>query len=373
MNRDVNWRIISDYIGAGSFVLGTKTVTVGTDHGVQCVDRNQHGRSVWDADLGSRCIGVREVKKGTLLATCRDGMFHVTTKGRVEREKLFAESLVQEALPFGEGTLVIVGTALQHYEHWVGSPAWTYDFREALGSSIESIRPIHLFESGGKIVAGVVDYDSGVGRVVVLDVDGRPVWLSDPGPLSEVFPAGEDLFVWCLTGYGKFESQLSRLDGTKAWNTKFAGVGSHRSDGSIAMVIGSNESPEWDHWHYRQITASGKIELEIEGKGRAPVRPCCHDDGSVYFIGYVLYLDPNSSRVDYTNFFAMPQEILFQHLVGIRIQIPEYDIYLQRVDGKTGDLEIIHEISGSYSLAHPQVFGDEVVFCDGTDIVAVTM
>lgn len=372
MSRDVNWRVISDYIGTGSFVLSSSAVTVGTDSGVQCVERERQERPLWSADLGSRCIGVRKVDKGMLLATCREGMFLLTGKGKVEREKLFAGSLVSEALPFGEGTLLIVGTGLHCYHQWVGPPAWIYDFKEALGSSVESIRPIHVFECGGKIVAGVVDYDSGVGRVVVLGPDGEPSWLSEPGPLSEVFPAGSDLFVWCLTGYGKFESHLTRLDGSQVWKTKFAGVGAPKKDGSIAMVIGTNESPEWDHWQYRQITPSGKIEIELKGKGRAPVRPCTGEDGSVYFLGYVLYLDPNSSRVDYTNFFAMPQELLFQHLVGIRIQIPEYDIYLQKLDGRKGTLEVIHEISGSYSLAAPQILGDEVVFCDGTDIVAVS-
>ena len=67
----------------------------------------------------------------------------------------------------------------------------------------------------------------------------------------------------------------------------------------------------------------------------------------------------------------MPQEIHFQHLAGIRKQIPEYEIYLQKISPGQTEVEILHHISGSYSLASPLVAGDEVVFCDGPDIIAV--
>lgn len=371
MSRDVKWRIISDYTGAGSFVLDDRTAIVGTDTGIQCAERDRPGQARWSADLGSRCLGVRRLEGGDLLASCMRGLFRVSAKGRVEDEKLFGDSLVHEAVPTDGGVLVTVGTELQFHADPGTDGSWRFDLRGALGSSIQGVRPVNMFACGEDLVVAVVDYDSGVGRVLVLAPGGEVRWMSEPGPLSDAFPAGDDLFVWCLTGYGQFESHLSRTSGKEQWTTQFAGVGTLRSDGAIGLIIGSNEAPEWDNWQYTQITAAGKVEQEVRGRGRASVRPCCGPDGTTYFIGYVLYLDPNSSRVDYTNYFRMPQELLFEHLTGRRIQIPEYDIFVQRVDGSTGHHEILHEISGSFSLARPRLSGRDLVFCDGTDIVAI--
>ena len=369
MHREVHWRMISDYIGAGNFVLDDSRLVVGAEYGVDCVPRDGSGVPGWKTELGSRCIGVREDPAGSLIATCRGGLFQLSRNGDEEREKLFAEQLVHEAVPHGGGNLVVAGTSLTHYARW-DEPSWRFDLREALGASVESLRMIGLFTCADLVIIGAVDYDSGIGRVVVLDGQGAMMWASEPGPLSEVFAVGNDSFVWSLTGYGKFESHLTRLDGQEIWKHDFAGVGTGRSDQSVAMIVGSNEAPRWDHWEYQQLDARGNLEREFKGKGRAPVRPVADDEGVIYFLGYVFHLDPSSSRVDYTNFFAMPQELHFQHLVGIRKQIPEYEIYLQRVRPR-GDLEILHHIQGSFSLARPRIAGDEIVFCDGRDIVAV--
>ena len=67
----------------------------------------------------------------------------------------------------------------------------------------------------------------------------------------------------------------------------------------------------------------------------------------------------------------MPQELHFQHLVGIRKQIPEYEIFFQKVDPELSAVEELHHVQGSYSLARPQIVDGEVIFCDGRDIIAV--
>lgn len=376
MESEARWRLISDYIGAGRFVVEPERVIVGTPNGVECVPRptNPKGDG-WRVDFGSRCMGVQSFADGAILASCRGGLLLLTGEGEEQREKVFAEQLVHEVVPLdasrpdGHSELLIAaGTTLALYRNW--EPVWRYSFHDALGASVESVRLVNLFPCGDAVVAGAVDYDSGVGRVVALGRDGKSRWLSDPGPVSEVFPAGEDRFVWCLTGYGKFETHATAVDGSALWSLEGAGVGARKPGGSLALITGSNESPEWDHWECRQIDADGQVEFALRARGRAPVRPYCHEDGTIYFVGYVLHIDPSSSRVDYTNFFAMPQELHYQHLVGLRKQIPEYEICLQKVRPEHNEVELVHRIQGSYSLAEPNVIGDEVIFCDGPDIVA---
>ena len=76
-----------------------------------------------------------------------------------------------------------------------------------------------------------------------------------------------------MSGYGKFETRLTRLDGHEIWRQDFAGVGAIRPDGSIAMLAGSNESPAWDDWEYRQISPArqdrGHAPRERAGAGAA--------------------------------------------------------------------------------------------------------
>jgi hypothetical protein len=375
MERDASWRIISDYIGAGRFVLTSDEAIVGTEYGVECVSRKPNGGDGWKVDFGSRCIGVRQFPNGSILASCRGGLLLLREDGEELREKVFADQLVHEAVPLDAsatpeaGIVVASGMTVSLYRKW--EPVWRYPLHEALGSSVDSARIVDIFAIENHVVVGAVDYDSGVGRVVVIGPDGKPRWLSEPGPLSEVFRASVSSFVWCLTGYGKFETHCHGIDGKHRWSLDGAGVGSMKAGGSLALITGSNESPEWDHWKVRQIDSEGRVEFTLDARGRVPVRPYCHDDGAIYFVSYVLHIDPTSSRVDYTNFFAMPQELRYQHLVGLRKQIPEYEIFVQEAIPGRRNVEIIHEIQGSYSLSAPFVFGSDVVFCDGPDIVGV--
>jgi len=376
MNEGSTWRLASDYIGAGDYVIGANRAFVGTEYGVQCLPYSHDNLKDWKAGLGSRCIGVVELGEEEILASCVGGIFRLSREGDVREELLTAVEFIHPAIPVsaesdGPALLTVTGTSLFFRPRW-SRTAWEYDFREALGQSIESVRIINAFEIGGDFVVGVVDYDTGIGCVVVLERDGNVKWLSDPGPLSDLFPAGEAVFVWCVTGYGKFETCMTRLDGHTIWKDEnMAGVGSVLPDGSLAMLVGSNESPRWDHWEYRHIAANGKVEGTLELRGRCAVRPVQLGDGSLAIIGSAIHLDPTSSRVDYTSFFKMPQEVLFQHLVGIREQVPEYEVYLHRVHPDGLSLDVFYHVTGSFSLATPRHIDQYIVFCDGRDIVGI--
>jgi hypothetical protein len=368
MKKETSRRWISDYTGAGDFLLDAERLVVGTSYGVQCLPVGRE--SGWKAKLGSRCLGIRMAKDGTLIAAARGGLFGLAPDGALRWERHGEAELVHGPVLFGDGALVAAGCAIE-FLHDFQERRWRFDCREILGKSIEAIRLVNLLEIDGHAVAGAVDYDTGIGRIVVLDAEGKVAWMSKPGPVSELFAAGQAVFVWCQTGYGKFETQMTRLDGHVIWEQDFAGLGAVEADGSLSMVIGSNESPRWDDWEYRRIAPSGKVELTAQARGRCPVRPLCRGDGNVYFIGAVLPLDPTSSRIDYTNFFAMPQELIYQHLLGIREQVPEYEIYLHKQPAGSSSIEVLHHISGSFSLAEPRALGKQVVLCDGRDIVAV--
>ena len=370
MAEAANWRLTTDYIGAGRFVLNARDAIVGTDYGVQCVSHGDASRDGWKVDLGSRCIGVVPGDGDTVVAACVKGLYVLSLDGEQHWGTHTEKEVVYHAVPFRKGVLLTSRSALHYLHEWQGS-AWRFDLRKVLGQSVRAVRLVNLFALEENVVVGAVDYDSGIGRVIVLDADGSALWMSDPGPLSELFPAGQAVFVWGLAGYGKFETHMTRLDGHSIWDLDFAGVGALRADGAIAMIVGSNESPEWDHWQYRQVSPTGKVEREIQAKGRSPVRPLCREDGSVFFIGTVAHTDPTSSRVDYTSFLAMPQEVIFQHLLGIRTQTREFDVYLQAVRPDADETELVYQSTGSYSLALPVSLGSRVVFADGRVLIGI--
>lgn len=371
MVKPASWRLSSDYIGAGRFLLQKDRAFVGTTYGAQCLPHGDSTLDGWTVDLGSRCIGVVPGVDDSLIVTCVKGLFVLSLDGSQRWGTHSEKEIVYPAVPFGDGVLLTSRSALHYVVEGEGSK-WRFGFDQVLGASVRSARLINLFELDGRIVAGVVDYDSGVGRVAVLSKDGQLEWTSDPGPLSELFPAGNAVFVWCLTGYGRFESHMTRLDGHSIWSQDFAGVGAVRDDGSLAMMVGSNESPEWDNWEYRQIAPNGKLERQLPTTGRCAVRPLCRADGSVFFVSSVLHMDPASSRVDYTSFQQMPQEVLFQHLLGIKPQMPEFEVFVQVVREGSFETETLYHGRGSFSLVRPQEFDGDVVFGDGTDIVGMT-
>ena len=370
MTTAANWRIDSDYIGAGRFLVLPDRVIVGTNSGVQCLPHGDGPFEGWQVDLGARCIGVVQGNGDTLIAACVNGLFVLGPNGEERWGTHSEKEIVHHAVPFQDGVLMTSRNSI-HYLHEQHGSTWRFDFREILGQSVRSIRLINLFDQDEHVVAGVVDYDSGLGRIVVLDKAGHIVWTNELGPLTELFPAGEAVFVWCQTGFGKFDTHMTRLDGHPIWEVEGAGVGAVRPDGALAMVVGSNESPEWDDWEYRQLSPTGKLERSVRAHGRCGVRPLCRDDGSVVFIGSYLPIDPASSRVDYTNFLAMPQEVHFQHLLGIRSQLKEHTIFVHCLRDGSDELELLYEGRNTYSLARPVEIGTGVAFCDANSIVAV--
>jgi hypothetical protein len=371
MVKPASWRLSSDYIGAGRFILQKDRAIVGTSYGAQCLPHGSSTYEGWTVDLGSRCIGIVPGADDSLIVTCVKGLFVLAADGSQRWGTHSEKEIVYPAVPFGVGVLLASRSAIHFVVEGKGSQ-WRFGFDQVLGASVRSARLVNLFELDGHVVAGVVDYDSGIGRVAVLSKDGELEWTSEPGPLSELFPAGNAVFVWCLTGYGRFESHMTRLDGHEIWAQDFAGVGTVRGDGSLAMLVGSNESPEWDNWAYRQVAPNGNVERQLPTTGRCTVRPLCLADGTVFFVGSVLHLDPASSRVDYTSFQRMPQELLFQHLLGIKPQLPEYEISVQIVREGSVETETLYHARDSFSLAQPQGFDGDVVFGDGADIVGMT-
>jgi hypothetical protein len=366
------WRVTSDYVGAGRFLIYPDRIIVGTDYGVQCVPRNEKsGVKGWEARLDTRCVGLHVGEGGDTVAGCVKGLFVLSENGEQRWGTHSFKEIVGAPVAFRDGFLLTTRSSIHYVREWNGSE-WRFDFAEVLGSSVKGIRLVNLFELDGQIVVGAVDYDSGIGRVVVLDgASGTQSWMSDPGPVSELFAAGKAVFVWCLTGYGKFETHMTRIDGHEIWTKDFAGVGVVRPDGALAMLVGSNESPAWDDWEYRQVSPTGREEKTVMGKGRCALRPVCDKDGTVYFVGSVLPVDVAGSRMDYTSFFAMPQEVVFQHLMGIRPSLPEYEVCLHRLRNDSEFPEVIYEVNGSFAFARLQLLGDEVVLCDGQDIVGV--
>lgn len=361
----------TDYIGAGKYIVTPERVVVGTDYGVQCVPRPKQGGSGWKAKLGSRCVGLLAGEGQSIVAACVKGLFVLTDTGEEKWGTHTFKDIVHAPLPLRDGIVITTSSSIHFLREWNG-PVWRFDFSDVLGASVEQIRLVNLFDLDGHVVAGAVDYDSGIGRVVVINgKTGRRTWMSEPGPVSDLFPAGQAVFVWCQTGYGKFETRMTRVDGHEIWQKEFAGLGAVRPDGTLALVVGSNESPAWDDWEYRQVSPTGKVELSIRGNGRCAVRPLVKKDGTVYYLGTVLPCDLGGSRMDYTSFFAMPQEVVFQHLMAIRPQLPEYDVFLHRLRPGETSLEVIYKVSGSFSFAELKLLGAEAVFCDGQDIIGV--
>lgn len=373
MRRPSSWRVSSDYIGAGRYILDDERIVVGTEYGVQCIPRPGSGRGTaegWKVDLGSRSIGLLRGPNDTVLAASVTGIFAISSDGDVKWGTHSFKEVVNEPVAFQDGFLLTTRSAIHWLKEWNGSE-WRFEFAEVLGKSVQEIRLINLFEIDHHVVAGVVDYDSGIGRIVVLGKNGKRSWMSDPGPISDLFPSGRGTFVWSQTGYGKFETRMSRLDGHDVWQKDFAGIGTVLPDGSLGLIVGSNEAPEWDDWEYRQLSPAGKVEVALRGNGRTAVRPVCKKDGTIYFLGSVLPLDPSGSRADYTSFLAMPQEVRFQHLMGIKTQLPVYDVYLHRYTAGAAQLEIVDKVSGSYSFGDLQISGEDLVYCDGRDLVGI--
>lgn len=371
MNPEIRWKVSSNYIGAGRFVASRDRLVLGTEYGVECIPLASGSGKGWEAELGSRCVGVAEGEDGTIFAGCVGGLHALNAEGRECWGAHSFKEIVTWPVPFEGGVLFTSRDAIHYHKEWDGLE-WRFDFSDVLGRSVESIRVVNLFGMDQYVVVGAVDYDSGIGRVLVLHgKGGRRVWMSDPGPISDVFPAGRGVFVWSQTGYGKFETRMTRLDGHEIWQKDVAGLGALRPDGSIVLVVGSNESPAWDDWEYRQFSPGGKTERALKVRGRCFSRPLCRVDGSVLLVGLALPPEISGTRSGDVRFFKMPQEELFQHLMGIRPQIPIFDLYVQVLAPDAERPEVRYHRPSTFSLADLRILDGALVFADGTDIVAL--
>ena len=59
---------------------------------------------------------------------------------------------------------------------------------------------------------------------------------------------------------------MARPDGKEIWRVDFAGTGAVHPDGSISMLVGSNESPAWDNWEYRRLSPAGKVQATLPAR-----------------------------------------------------------------------------------------------------------
>lgn len=365
-DRGPRWRASSDYLGAGSFISRGGLLYLNTEYGVQAIEKT--GRERWRAQLGSRCLGVAPGAGEETVATCLDGLYVLDGGGNRKWGIHSKKEIVHEPLAYRDGFVLATVHSVHFLRDWNG-PDWRFDLREALGPSVQSVRVVDAFELEGLLVLGAVDYDTGIGRMVVLDEKGQKRWQSEPGPLSRVFPAGAAVFVWCLSGYGRFESRMARSDGKEIWRLDFAGTGAVHPDGSISMLVGSNESPAWDDWEYRRLSPAGKVQQSIPARGHIASRPLLAGDGAVYFTGYRKSIDPSGSRTDYTSFSALPSTLAFNHQTGLGVQPAEFHLYFQRIT-PDGRLEVLGEESQSLSFARPVEMDDVVVFTSGGELVA---
>ncbi len=368
-DRGPQYKISTHYVGAGSLAARDGLVYANTAYGVQAVDLS--GRERWRAELGSRCLGVAFGKGDEIVATCSDGLYVLDSQGKRQWGTHSKKDVIHDPIPFGEGFVLVTVHSVHLLRDWKGT-AWRYDLREALGPSVKSVRLVDVLEMEGQLVLGVVDYDTGIGRVIVLDGDGHKRWMSDAGPLSSLFAAGTAVFIYCLSGYGRFESRMVRPDGKEIWKADFAGTGTFHPDGTISMLVGSNESPTWDDWEYRRLMASGKSEKTVPARGHTTTGPLLASDGSIYFTGYRRPIDPSGSRVDYTSFSALPAALAFGQKTGISLQPPEFNLYFQRVNERC-EHQVLWEVPNGLSFSRPVESDGAVFFANGGTLMGFAL
>lgn len=358
-------RVKTDYIGAGRFIaLEDSSVVVNTQYGVQCLCARWSER--WRADLGSRCIGLARGPGGEIFAACLKGVHALDTGGKKLWSVRTRKELAHAPTPFAGGVVVTTINTV----HLIRDErsAWRYDARDALGTSVRVVLPCGAFVMGDLLVLGLTDYDTGVGRCVALDGDGGVRWMTDPGPLVYLYPITEEEFILALSGYLQFESRCLSLGAEERWRVDFAGPGVPLGDGRIAMLVGNNESPTWDRWELRLMKSDGSVEHVERTIGHAGGPPIVDQKGRIYFSTYFKPIDPDSTRMDYTSFFPHPQFLSFDHIMGAKQEIYEYDVYYFSMP-PGGPVERLLSDSGSSCFGPAVDAGDAVVFSHGRDLV----
>ncbi len=361
-------RIKSDYLGAGSYAVApdANLVYVNTDYGVQALDLEEQER--WRVDLIERCLGVTRRPEGELLASTVHALHRIDPDGQVIDTRPTRHTITRAPIAWRDGTLLVTKTRIYLLDR-DGEVAWRLRLRESLGESVKDVFTIDVLPGPRCVVAAAVDHDTGVGRVIVLDEDGKIRWQSEPGPVTEIFAASGDEFVYTLSGYGRFESYRANTSGEIRWKRQLGGPGVRLPRDRIAMLIGNNEAPTWDDWELRITDAEGDAVEKARARGRSAHPPVIGSDGALYFSGFVRPFDPAESRVDYTSFVRQPRFVAYDHLWN-RPARPEFNVYYFRYE-PGGDLELLHEDTDSLALGPTIAGGDHVFFSHGRDLLAL--
>ena len=362
-------RIRSDYVGAGRYTpLADGSVVVNTTYGVQNVGLD--GRVVWQLDLGERCLGVVSNGDGTLLASTVHAIHRLRDDGVVEDTSKTRHEVAFRPVPWQDGVLLITLTRIYALAG-DGSVRWKYRFREALGESVRAVFVQQVISFEEHVVVGAVDYNSGLGKVLVFDEDGATAWSSEVGPLTSLFSAGENRFVYSLSGYGKFESVCANVDGETQWRLPVGGPGVE-VDGGVAMLIGTNESPKWDNWELQRFTAEGDELSTAQVRGSACAPPVVGSDGALYFSTFLEPVDPAESRIDYTSFRPQPAFVAFDYLMRVKATSHRHLVYYYR-SADFGDLDLLYEDRDSVALGPPVAGDNHVYFTHNKDLLCLPL
>ncbi len=358
----------SDYIGAGNYVAlpENRGVAVNTTYGVQAVAID--GKVLWQVDLGERALGVAWNDDGELLATTLHAAHRITADGRVLMTQKTRHEISHAPVPLRTGTLIATLTRLYSMDI-DGKVIWKYRLREALGESVRAVVVLGVYERDEGIVVGAVDYNSGVGRLLVFSHAGSLLWQSELGPLTSLFPVGGDAIFYTLTGYGRFESALSDLEGNVRWRLSHGGPGTEISGQRIALLVGTNESPTWDDWELRTYDEFGEQLDARTAHGRACHPPVVGPDGALYFSTFLNRIDPAESRIDYTSFIPQPAFQAFDYLLRVKATSHQHDVFYYRADDDS-ELELLFQDGDSVGFG-PTVAGEShVFFVHNKDILA---
>lgn len=362
-------RIRSDYIGAGNYVVqpDEQSVAVNTTYGVQSVGYDSQAR--WQVDLGERCLGIARRSDGVLLANTVHAIHQLEPDGALIGTSRTRHEVASGPVPWKDSMLLVTLTRIYALDQ-NSKTIWAYRFRESLGDSVRAVLVVDVHPMEGGVLVGAVDYNSGLGRVIFLDELGKLSWQSDLGPLTSVFPVGDNEFVYTLTGYGRFESYRCDTSGDIKWNRSTGGPGIPLEDGSMAMLVGSNESPTWDNCKFSIADEFGVDLVSREAKGRACFPPVQGADENFYFSSFFQPIDPSESRIDYTSYVTHPSFLAFDFLMRVKSAPHQYNVYYFRAT-PGGDIEPIFEDSASFSLGPPMVTEDTVFLVHNRDVLAV--
>jgi hypothetical protein len=363
-------RIRSDYVGAGRYLIAPDEtrLVVNTDYGLQAVGLGSHEQ--WQADFGERCLGLCYRSDGMIVANTLHAVFQVEPEGKVHHVNPTLNEIAHAPLAWQDGVLVITLSHVYALDAG-GKVQWKYSFKDTLGASVRACLVLDVFLVPGGVVLGVVDYNSGLGRVLCLDDAGELRSASDVGPITYLFPVGDDAYVHSISGYGRFESRCTDLDGRERWTLDFGGAGTELPDGRIAMLVGNNESPTWDNWELHLLTAGGG-ELGVRrATGHYGYGPVLGADRQLYMAGFFKPFDPSATRLDYTSLVPLPKFLIFDHLLGVKAQPHQYLVFYHRAPIEEGELELIFEDRNSIAFGPPRVGAKHVYLTHNRDILAV--